>query len=296
MKNRRLTAAIAAAFVLLSAFTPTFGGCVHDRKIQKTSNDSEISGLEDDLVLDDSDFFPKRPMTTEEQSHWLQYLYTVQALVKKYAEKPQKSDMQTLIDVRKKIVEFLTEANHLYNPVPDDLLDLINTSVMGIDQSLLALRSGVKKRSVVIKVSVLNAPVTFAFEWPIDDFEVTSEFGWRRSPKDGGRQFHDAIDLAASRGTYVFAAAQGKVVFAGYKPRAGKSVIVEHPHGYRTFYAHLDDILAAEGMLVTAGSPIGTVGMTGYTTGPHLHFKITKKDQAVNPRELIGVEIGHDSR
>jgi murein DD-endopeptidase MepM/ murein hydrolase activator NlpD len=117
-----------------------------------------------------------------------------------------------------------------------------------------------------------------ALAWPMTEGVVSSGFGER-----WGRP-HKGIDIAAPEGTPIYAAADGEVVFAeasdgGY----GKLVIIEHPGGCLTVYAHNSRILVDEGQTVRQGAPIAEVGSTGRSTGPHLHFEIRIDANAVDP-------------
>jgi murein DD-endopeptidase MepM/ murein hydrolase activator NlpD len=103
--------------------------------------------------------------------------------------------------------------------------------------------------------------------------------------------FHDAIDIAAPLGTPVAAAADGKVTFVGHLPDGAMIVLVAHPGGLVSLYAHLDDAFALPpvkaGQAVKAGQVIGFIGLTGMTTGPHLHFAVMRNGQPIDPLSLI---------
>jgi len=116
---------------------------------------------------------------------------------------------------------------------------------------------------------------------------VASGFGTRIDPIDGEPAFHAGIDLEAPLGADVRAVAAGKVVFSGERGRAGNLVEVEHADGSVSSYAHLDQRLVSEGAAVAAGTLLGTVGSTGRTTGPHLHFAVTRDGAAIDPSGLL---------
>lgn len=111
----------------------------------------------------------------------------------------------------------------------------------------------------------------------------TSGFGFRRSPFGRGREFHSGVDLAAPRGTPVRAAADGVVLFSGYKPGLGKTVILDHGHGIQTLYGHQSRLLVQAGQWVSTGQVIGAVGDTGRSTGDHLHFELHFNGREVDP-------------
>jgi lipoprotein NlpD len=116
-----------------------------------------------------------------------------------------------------------------------------------------------------------------------------SAFGWplkgvlygRYGVRDGRR--HDGIDLAAPEGTRVGAAAAGEVLYVGDQAGYGRIVIVRHPGGLVTLYAHMRKALVEEGAKVDRGDPIGEVGQTGRTSGPHLHFEVREGTRPRNP-------------
>jgi LysM repeat protein len=116
---------------------------------------------------------------------------------------------------------------------------------------------------------------------------ITSGFGWRMDPINGKREFHTGLDFRASFGKTVFAAATGKVVFAGVGGGYGNLIIIHHNKEYNTYYGHLSEILVKVGEKVRRGQLIGKVGSTGHATGPHLHFEIRRNGKAINPLPLI---------
>jgi murein DD-endopeptidase MepM/ murein hydrolase activator NlpD len=121
------------------------------------------------------------------------------------------------------------------------------------------------------------------FAAPLAKLRRTSNFGIRNDPFTGERSFHTGVDLGCPVNTAVYAARTGKVVFAGYEGDYGQLVIIEHPHGYFSYYGHLSKIRVKKGETVTANTCIALSGNTGRTTGPHLHFEIRKKSKPINP-------------
>ena len=107
--------------------------------------------------------------------------------------------------------------------------------------------------------------------WPVRTGYVSSGYKWRRL--GGTTSFHGAIDIAASRGTPIYAAGGGVVILARYYGNAGRTVFIDHGGGMTTLYFHMDKILVSVGQTVITGDQIGTIGTTGRTTGPHLHFE-----------------------
>ena len=114
--------------------------------------------------------------------------------------------------------------------------------------------------------------------------KVTSAFGWRSDPFTGQTKFHKGVDISAAYGQEIGAAAPGKVVFSGEQGGYGTTVLVEHPDGSRTRYAHLSAALVSVGDTVAHGQPLGRAGHSGRATGTHLHFEvIAPNGQHVDP-------------
>ena len=113
--------------------------------------------------------------------------------------------------------------------------------------------------------------------------EVGSAHGMRRHPIHGDVRMHDGVDIGATTGTPIHAFAGGTVTFAGPRGGYGNVVIVEHPGGLETRYAHQSAIDVAVGQRVEAGQVVGRVGATGTATGPHLHFELRRDGASVDP-------------
>jgi murein DD-endopeptidase MepM/ murein hydrolase activator NlpD len=116
---------------------------------------------------------------------------------------------------------------------------------------------------------------------------VTSRFGQRISPFTGRKEFHRALDIATSSGTPIIAPADGVVSFVGKKRLFGRMLVIDHGHGMVTRYAHLQKMLKKVGDKVKRGDRIATVGMSGRTTGPHLHYEVHLNGVPVNPQKYI---------
>lgn len=116
---------------------------------------------------------------------------------------------------------------------------------------------------------------------------ITSRFGSRSSPGGVGSTNHKGLDIAASCGTPIYAAASGTVEFAGTKSSLGKLVIINHGNGVKTYYGHCSSLNVSSGQKVEAGTNIASVGKTGAATGYHLHFEIRINGTSVNPQKYI---------
>jgi murein DD-endopeptidase MepM/ murein hydrolase activator NlpD len=103
----------------------------------------------------------------------------------------------------------------------------------------------------------------------------------------GGGAYHHGIDLGAASGTPIAAVASGQVVLASAGYGYGNYVVIRHDDGSETLYAHLSQIYVVQGEWVVQGATIGTVGSTGWTTGPHLHFEVRVGGAAVDPLNYL---------
>ena len=123
--------------------------------------------------------------------------------------------------------------------------------------------------------------VTPALGW------VSSDFGWREHPVDGGEKFHNGVDLAVNDGTDVLAFADGTVDYIGDSPIYGLYLQLSHPGGLKSFYAHCSELLVQQGQTVAAGERVALSGATGNSTGPHLHFELKLNGVLLNPLYYI---------
>ena len=119
--------------------------------------------------------------------------------------------------------------------------------------------------------------------------KLTSTFGWRKHPIEGGDKFHYGVDLAAETGTDIVAFADGEVYATGESSSLGNYIMLCHEGGYITLYGHCSRVTATGGT-VSKGDKIAEVGATGMVTGPHLHFELHDGDLYLNP--IYYVEVG----
>jgi murein DD-endopeptidase MepM/ murein hydrolase activator NlpD len=112
---------------------------------------------------------------------------------------------------------------------------------------------------------------------------ITAGFGEMTDPFTGTLKFHYGIDFAAKRETPVLASADGSVVQCESSERWGRRIRIRHADGFSTVYAHLGTVAVSHGQRVKRGQLIATVGVSGITTGPHLHYEIWRNDKPVNP-------------
>ena len=122
--------------------------------------------------------------------------------------------------------------------------------------------------------------------WPADG-DVTSRFGWRRSPFGGGGDWHPGIDIANGYGVPIVATADGVVTSAGWNGGYGLFVEVDHGYGISTAYGHSSELAVHVGQKVKKGEVIAYMGSTGYSTGPHVHYEVRISGQQVNPADFL---------
>ncbi len=127
-----------------------------------------------------------------------------------------------------------------------------------------------------------NIPTT----WPVYGW-ITSGFGTRISPMTGKQEFHPGLDIAQNIGEEVVAPADGVVVYAGNRTGWGRTVLIRHEYGITTRYAHLDAIRVSLYQEIKKGDIVGTVGNTGWSIGPHLHYEIRVHGTPVDPMNYI---------
>lgn len=122
------------------------------------------------------------------------------------------------------------------------------------------------------------------FEWPVPSSKrITSEYGYRIHPVYKTKKFHSGIDIGASYGVDIVAAADGVVTMATYNGGYGKCIIINHGSGISTLYGHNSSLLVEVGSRVTKGQVIAKAGSTGVSTGPHLHFEVRLNGSTTDP-------------
>jgi murein DD-endopeptidase MepM/ murein hydrolase activator NlpD len=123
--------------------------------------------------------------------------------------------------------------------------------------------------------------------WPADSRKVTSLFGYRKDPFTRRPTFHAGIDISDSTGVPIYATADGVVLEASYDKGKGNHVLLDHTKGIRTMYMHMNKLNVKSGASVKKGDIIGSLGSTGRSTGPHLHYEVFKYGVQVDPRPYL---------
>lgn len=132
-------------------------------------------------------------------------------------------------------------------------------------------------------------PAKVTWKVPIKYKKFTSPYGYRSDPYTGKKTFHYGVDLAADEGTKIWATRAGKVTKATYDSSCGYYVQIDHGDGFKSIYMHMTHYVVKKGDTVSQGQVIGYCGSTGKSTGPHLHFGISKNGSYVNPASYINI-------
>jgi murein DD-endopeptidase MepM/ murein hydrolase activator NlpD len=135
-----------------------------------------------------------------------------------------------------------------------------------------------KKQRELAEARGINSDFIVPLKGPI-----VSGFGYRIHPISRKRAFHKGVDIDAKRGVAIRAVMDGRVTFSGWMGGYGKLVVIEHPNGWETRYAHNSKLLVKKGDWVEVGQKIAKVGSTGRSTGNHLHFETRRNGKLVNP-------------
>jgi murein DD-endopeptidase MepM/ murein hydrolase activator NlpD len=124
--------------------------------------------------------------------------------------------------------------------------------------------------------------------WPVRKGWISSRFGERNDPFTGERVQHRGLDFAGTQGSDVLSVASGVVIRSASRAGYGKTVEIDHGNGYRTRYAHNDELSVNAGDHVTAGQVIARMGSTGRASAPHVHFEVLKDGTRINPARFVG--------
>ncbi len=160
----------------------------------------------------------------------------------------------------------------------DEEMEALHSRSRNLDASFDRLDEVLRAREQILASTPAGLPVGGFF---------SEGFGWRNDPITGAREFHQGMDIVAPQGAIVRAPADGLITRAVRMSGYGKMVDLSHGYGYATRYGHLSEILVRSGQRVLRGDPIGRVGSTGHSTGPHLHYEIFKSGRRVNPYRYL---------
>lgn len=125
------------------------------------------------------------------------------------------------------------------------------------------------------------------FMWPTASRFITCGYGWRKNPFNRSySEFHQGLDIRSSY-QWIKSSMYGQVTYTGWMGGYGNTIIIAHPGGYKTLYAHLSRITVKNGQYVKQGQTIGQSGNTGRSTGAHLHFEVMRNGRHINPYTML---------
>lgn len=215
--------------------------------------------------------------------------------------KDKKNYAESLEDTKKEIESQKKEYKTLKAKVDKDIAlkkaeaermlkeqDSINAEIEEISrreaEAAKAAREAAKNRGSSSSYSGGGKAYSGSLTWPCPSYSrISSPYGYRTHPISGTRKLHKGLDIAASKGNPVVAAAPGTVVKSYFSSSYGNYVAISHGGGMMTAYAHMTRRMVSVGDTVSAGQQIGTVGSTGNSTGPHLHFEVYVGGSTTNP-------------
>ena len=175
-------------------------------------------------------------------------------------------------------------------------IDQYNADIKAQENQMKAIEAEMKRKEEEARKKAEAQKKTYnvtnlgniSFKWPCPSSgRITSGFGGRKSPTKGASSNHQGIDISASTGASIVAAADGTVVIATYSYSAGNYIMIDHGGGVSTVYMHCSQLLASQGQKVKKGQTIARVGSTGYSTGSHLHFGVRSGGSYVNPSKYV---------
>lgn len=164
----------------------------------------------------------------------------------------------------------------------DDFLAAMNSLAVRLDDRQAQLR--------VLEGLLMNRSLqaeVFPTGQPVESGWLSSTFGMRTDPFSGKNEFHEGVDFAGKEGSNVVAVASGVVTWAGDRSGYGNLVEITHGNGYVTRYGHARDMYVTEGQTVKKGDVLASMGSTGRSTGPHVHFEVLRNGKPVDPAKFI---------
>ena len=164
----------------------------------------------------------------------------------------------------------------------DDIAKQLYIQSKSYDDLALLVKSNEEKLRCIPAIQpILNKELT----------RIASGFGYRIDPVYRTRKFHQGMDFTAPTGTDIYATGDGVIEFVGWKQGYGNTVIINHGFGYKTLYAHMHKFIVKQGKKVMRGEVIGSVGNTGKSTGPHLHYEVEYKNKNVDPLNYYFLDL-----
>ena len=182
--------------------------------------------------------------------------------------------------------ENMTQGNSVVTKEGETGIDRVSQNVKWVNGQITyiepvgkeTIKAPVNKVVTVGTKVIANVGSTTSWGWPTNSgYTLSSYFGWRISPFGGGRELHSGIDISGTGyGSPAYATNNGTIIEMNYQWSYGNHILIDHGNGYYTLYAHLSKFVSGLGVgsVVERGQQIGSIGMTGSATGPHLHYEI----------------------
>lgn len=187
-----------------------------------------------------------------------------------------------------------TQAPALGGPSEDvKSQDVVNLDAL--ERSIALLESELQSRNTQLTVleNVLSdeklKEEVYPAGRPVEKGWLSSRYGWRTNPFGGNQQFHKGLDFAGKEDSEIIAVGGGVVTWSGRKYGYGNLVEINHGNGYVTRYGHNKSNIVKLGQAVKKGEPIATMGSTGRSTGPHVHFEVIKDGKQIDPARFIAM-------
>lgn len=185
---------------------------------------------------------------------------------------------QQLLSQKQEYEAEATEENQLIDRLQQqrDALEAAEAQLLRDSEQL----AGLIRQKLAAQSGIVRGTGRFIFP---ANASISSGFGNRVHPILGYSRFHAGVDFSATYGSTIRAADSGRVIFSGWYGGYGQAVVIDHGSGLSTLYGHASRLFVREGQTVEQGQAIGSVGSTGLSTGPHLHFEVRRNGNPVNP-------------
>lgn len=158
-------------------------------------------------------------------------------------------------------------------------LEQIENQIVNSEQQLEVIDALFVSRNTQDELFIAGRPIKWGW--------MSSAYGYRTDPFSGKRAWHAGVDFAGKEDSDIIAVASGVVTWSGKRYGYGNLIEVNHGNGYITRYAHCKELLAAVGDVVEKGQVLATMGSTGRSTGPHVHYEVRKEGKTLNPKKYI---------
>lgn len=268
------------AFVELD-YMPTYDLCLLKRGI--TTNDDEIY----EKIAENGTTYYKYYAILDDNEEKLSVsdFSTAESIIQGLKDKDSENagNMQIVEKYNTELADFVTAEQAIASLYKEKKVEQKVTKVASTKSKVSTYSGNSSGFSTSANMSRSSTSLGISLIKPITG-TITSRFGSVSSIRSGA---HTGLDISASSGTPVKAAASGTVIWAGYKGSLGNLVVISHSNGVQTYYGHCSKIYVSSGQKVTQGQVISAVGSTGNSTGPHLHLEIRVNGVAYNPQYYL---------